>query len=59
MDEAKARACRERALKCAQEARAAGTPALKQMLTELAEAWNFLADEFERASVKVPDRNND
>jgi hypothetical protein len=29
------------------------------MLTELAEAWNFLADEIERASVKEPDRNND
>jgi hypothetical protein len=59
MDEAKARACREQAVRCAQEARTAGTPALKQMLTELAEAWNFLADEIERASVKEPDRNND
>jgi len=60
MDEAKARACREQALKCAQEARTAGTPpALKQMLIELAESWNFLADEIERTSVKEPDRNDD
>jgi hypothetical protein len=29
------------------------------VLIELAESWNFLADEFERASVKEPDRNND
>ena len=59
MNDAKARACREQALKYAEMARAAATPALKQMFTELAGGWNLLANEIERVSVKGHDRTND
>jgi hypothetical protein len=48
MDEAKARACREQALKYRELARAAATPELARMYVELSEAWTVMADEIER-----------
>jgi hypothetical protein len=58
MDEAKARACREQARKYAEMARTAGTPELRLMFAELAESWNFLADQIERAFAEQQDRTN-
>jgi hypothetical protein len=48
MDEAKARACREQALKYRELARAAATPELARTYVELSEAWTIMADEIER-----------
>jgi hypothetical protein len=56
MDEAKARACREQARKYAEMARTAGTPELRLMFAELAESWNFVADQIERALADEQDR---
>jgi hypothetical protein len=56
MDEANARACRDRARRYAEMARAAGTPELRRMYAELAEGWTFLATEIERT---VPQEHNE
>jgi hypothetical protein len=58
MDEAKARACREQARKHAEMAGTAATPELRRMFAELAESWNFVAEEIERELAKEQDRTN-
>jgi hypothetical protein len=49
MDEATARACREHALGYLERSHTAATPDMKRMFIELAQSWNFLADEIDRA----------
>jgi hypothetical protein len=58
MDEAKARACREQARKYAEMASTAGTPELRRTFAELAESWNVLADEIERALAQEQDETD-
>jgi hypothetical protein len=52
MDETKVRACREQVRRYREMSRAAMTPELERMFTELAEGWSFLANEIEQTLAK-------